>query len=294
MATLRADLMPNLLPNLLPALDRECLALGLFSAIAGLASLSPSSRASALPRGGSLLSAFLFGLGFFVLPTVLSEASVGWISPITRAALFTLTPFFALIFDPYLKQESGRQNSLALPAAILSAAGTMLALPISVPASLPAVLSYGAIGLAAASIGAAACLAVSAFPLRDTHQATPGLAPFATVATATACFGVGVIAFLREPHSWHVDALFSSLGWEAAVELPALLLLFWLIRRTTAPRMATRFTLTLLFPIVIGAPLLGSHLSFRDWLGVAMMATGTGYLLFAREQEAEAPGLSLR
>jgi len=298
LATLRADLLPDLLPNLLPPLDRECLALGLFSLLSGIASVTSQARKSAWPQGRPLGLAILIGLGFFVVPTMLSEPTVGWISPITRAALFTLTPFFALIFAPYIMQEAGRQNGVSLPAAILAAAGTMLALPISMPASLPAIASFGAIGLAAACVAATTCLAVAVFHPHESasraREPAPGIASFAAIATATACLGIGAIAAFREPHSWHLDALPSSLGWEAAIELPALLLFFWLIPRTTAPRIATRFTLTLLFPILIGAPLLGSHLTLRDWIGVAMMAAGTAYLLLARDQEPDSPGLSLR
>ena len=44
----------------------------------------------------------------------------------------------------------------------------------------------------------------------------------------------------------------SSRNWTAAVELPALVLLFWLMRRMSAVRMTTRFVVTPLIVNMVG------------------------------------------
>jgi len=296
MTTLRADLVPDLLPNLLPPLQRQVLALGIALAVATAAALV---RRSNWPKGTLLRAAILLGLGLFVLPTLLSLLASISISPLTRAALWSLAPFFAVVFEPYLSAEAPAQNRGALLAAIASASGTLLVLPINLPESLPTSLAWLAMGLAAACVGAISCVAFGVtMALAADPETSPGrvyaMAPFAAVSSGTGFLGLAAILVFTHSRSVPWQALPSTLVWTSAIDLPGLALVFWLMPRLSAPRITTRFPLALLFPVILGALLLRSPLSMRDWSGVAMMLTGTAYLLFARDDLPDSHGLSLR
>jgi drug/metabolite transporter (DMT)-like permease len=290
--TLRADLFPDPFAGLLPPLQRQILSLALLAVLATLVSVV---RRSPWPGVRSLATGTLIGFGLFVIPAVLLEITRPWLSPVTRAALLTLTPFFAVIFEPYLTQRSAQQSRAALPACLATIAGALLVLPVTMPDSLPAVAAVVAIGAAAASIAAATCLAIRTLSsvAKDAAPTQLSIAPFAAIACAAASFGLIVLAIFSDHPSFAWNAVPSTLAWSAATELPALLLLFWLLSRVSAPRLSIRFALSLLFPILIGAPLLHSHLSARDWCGVALMVAGTAYLLLAPEDNSEFLGLSL-
>lgn len=295
MTTLRADLFPDLLSDLLPPLHRQVLALGICCVLATIAALV--SRSS-WPRGRMLRSAILVGFGLFVVPAFLSQWASGAISPVTRAAILPLASLFAVVFEPHLSALSTGQSRSALLAAIAASAGTLLVLPITLPESLEASLAWLGMGLAAASIGAGSCIGFGitalAYDSETPRKRDLSMASFAAVASGTGFLGLGLVFALTDPHAVPWQALPSTVLWTSATEVPALGLLFCLMPRLSAPRMTTRFTLALLFPVFAGALLLGSRLSPRDWGGVAMMIAGTAYLLLAPEEQTAGSGLSLR
>jgi drug/metabolite transporter (DMT)-like permease len=71
------------------------------------------------------------------------------------------------------------------------------------------------------------------------------------------------------------------------IELPALFLLFWLMRRLAASRMTARFFLAPLFATLAGMALKPTSPPLRAWLGLALLAGGAGWLVFAPEEETE-------
>ena len=83
-----------------------------------------------------------------------------------------------------------------------------------------------------------------------------------------------------------------ELLWSIAIEVPALFLLFWLMPRMSAARMATRYVIAPLLAILVGAGLMRAALVPRTWLGLMLMAAGAVYLLFAPDEKPEE--LSLR
>jgi len=293
--TLIADLSPDLFADLLSPLQRQILSLAMLSVLAATVALA---QKSAWPRGRLLVVTVLIGLGLFALPALFLEVTKTWLTPVTRAALFTLVPFFAVIFEPYLTQCSVEQSRGGLFASLISVAGALLVLPVTMPNSLPAVASFAALGAASASIAASSCVAdrILLTLKEESERLTSkafSMASFAAVSGSAAFLGLAVLgAFTKR--SWPGDALPATLAWSAMTELPALLLLFWLIPRLSAPRISTRFTLSLMFPILVGAALLGAHLTLRDWSGVALMAAGTAYILLAPEDKPDILGLSLQ
>jgi drug/metabolite transporter (DMT)-like permease len=73
------------------------------------------------------------------------------------------------------------------------------------------------------------------------------------------------------------------------------LLLFWLMPRLSASRMATRYLLAPLFAILLGAVLLQSlhEIQPQTWLGLALMAAGAVWLMLASPDEQNAPASQL-
>lgn len=157
------------------------------------------------------------------------------------------------------------------------------------PQSWEAAIAFGAVILAAACVAAANCQAVRVV------TTTPGRpdAPLAAIAGATAAVGLVAASALMESPAWGGSALASELAWSAALELPALLLLFWLMRRMSAARMTTRFVLAPFMALVIGATLVRPALGLRAWLGLLLVAAGIGWLLLAPEEGPEASALPL-
>jgi len=84
-----------------------------------------------------------------------------------------------------------------------------------------------------------------------------------------------------------------ELAWSAAVGLPALLLLFWLMHRMSAVGMTTRFVVAPLITALFGVALFRPEVSLRDLLGFVLIAAGAGYLLFASDEEPDSPSLRL-
>ena len=109
---------------------------------------------------------------------------------------------------------------------------------------------------------------------------------------ATAAIGLaGTSAFIegRAP-DW--QNLGTGIAWSATLELPGLILLFWLMKRMAATRMSTRFVIAPLIANIAGLILLRAKIGVRDWAGLLLIALSVGWLLFARD-EPEQPGSSL-
>ena len=85
-----------------------------------------------------------------------------------------------------------------------------------------------------------------------------------------------------------------QLVWAVVVDLPALLLLFWLMRRMSATRMTTRFLIAPLMTNLMDLALLRPVVSGRAGLGLVLVAGSAGWLLLAREDEPEAGSTLLK
>ena len=122
---------------------------------------------------------------------------------------------------------------------------------------------------------------------------SPGesVVPVAAIASATAAMGLAVTSFLAERHAWNWEQLGPGLVASGVVELPGLVLLFWLMGRMTATRMSTRFLIAPLMANIAGLILLRANVSVRDGLGLLLIALGAGWLLFAKEDEPGVSGL---
>lgn len=294
LSSLRSDLLPQLATatNPQPQFERQALPLGLL-ALAGTVLML--ARRRKWPRGQQIWRCVAIGLGLFVVPTVLVYFARNWVADSARVVLFSLAPVFAVVIEPYFGRLSGSQIKGGLMAAIVAVVGTLLVFPIDLPQSVEAGFAFCAVVLAAACAASANCWAV-----RVACELTGGsIAPFAAIAGAgssIAFLAVSLLANHRLLWNWNAGGrgIAWSAAWSAAVELSGLLLLFWLMRRMFAARMMTRFLLAPLIANLIGLLVLRPAVSLRDGLGLALVAMGAGWLLFARVEGPETNGSTLK
>lgn len=285
--TLRPELLPMFASGL-PSLQKQTLAFALF---AGVAALASAIRGAEWPKGRQCWAAALIGLGLFVAPSGLLYLANGSVSGYARTVLLTLVPVFAIVLEPYICSDvAPSAGGHSLLAALASVAGALCVFPIAFPASLLAASGFFAALLAAACIAAANCFAVTTATASGKKQ----LAPTAAIAGGTATLAFAIASVWLERPVWQWDALRPELFWSAAVELPALLLLFWLLRRLSASRMAARYVAAPLLTVALGAVGMQAELQPRTWLGLILMAAGAGYLILAPAAGERGEVLSLR
>lgn len=280
-AALRVDMLPNLAETL-PYLERQVLPLGLLSITAAAIALTRDAQWQP-----AMLPGIWIGLGLFTLPAVLVYLADPWIPGLTRTALFTLVPVFAVVFEPYLGLASTRRLRGELLAGLVAVGGSLLVFPVATPNSLPGAGALIAVIVAAASVAAANCHGAAKASLRG-RDAAGQLAAMASMAGASGALTFAAASAVLEHPVWRWSALAPELLWSAAIELPALLLLFWLMPRISAPRMTTRYVWGPLLALLVGVVVehAGRAVQPRTWLGLALMAAGAGWMLFAPREES--------
>jgi hypothetical protein len=115
----------------------------------------------------------------------------------------------------------------------------------------------------------------------------------AAIAGATAAVVLAIACAFTENAPSPPAALLPELAHAAAVDLPGLLLLFWLMRRISAARMMTRFVLAPLFTILIALVLAPAQIGLRGATGLLLIAAGAAWLVFAPAEEPNTGSLSL-
>ena len=174
-----------------------------------------------------------------------------------------------------------------LMAALAAVVGTLCIFPLNLPGSIQAGAAFLGLILAAVLVAAANCAAV-----RLTSQ-SQSLAPFIAIACATAAAVLAPANQILSPQPWQVAGLSPAMLF--AVQLPSLLLLFWLMRRTRATAMATRYVLAPLIAILVDMGIARPIVGARTWLGLLLIAGGAGALLLAppAPPDDDSPPLSL-
>lgn len=276
---LRSDLLANLVPNV-QALERGAISLALLAVVAAVL---VTARRGTWPRGMQVGNSVLIGLGLFVVPAVVVLLTRQWVPGMTRVVLFSLVPVFAVVFEPHIGGGAGQQGRGALAAAMAAMVGMLLVFPMETPSSIAAGFAFCALVLAAACIAAVNCRAVVV--ASSLHGEST--APVAAIAGATGALVLGAASAGTEAFVWRWDLLKLDLAWSVAVDLPALFLLFWLMRTMSAVRMTTRFVLAPLIAALIGMALLRPAVGLRAGVGLLLVALGTGWLLFAPEEAAD-------
>lgn len=282
LSSLRIDLVPSLTSRALPPTQKQALPFGMLAIAAALYAVVKRKR----PSWQQIRSAIIISLGLFVVPSFLVSISSSGISELTRVALFSLVPVFTVVLEPHISGVTGQQPRGALIAALLAVGGTLCIFPAEVPNSIAAAAAFGAIVLAAACIGAGSCFAVKA-------ATESPMSILAAIAGVTTLASFTVLGPLVERETWRRRGLGPELAWSAAVGLPGLLLLFWLMRRMSAVRMTTRFVIAPLMATLFGAVLFRPEVSLRAFLGLVLVAVGAGWLLAAPDEVPDSASLPL-
>jgi len=277
LGSLRSDLLPGVFARTegVPALERMALPYALFAVGAAAVAMMRRLR---WPRGRALRDAVLVGLGLFAAPGLVAVPAGSWVPELTRVALYSLTPVFAVILEPYLGAgENGVRGGLA--AAMVAVAGTLLLFPVELPGSFVAACSFAAVVAAVACVAASNCLGV-----RVARERECGVAAMAAVAAGTAAVALAGAGAIVERSAWTAHGLGPVFVWAALVDVPALGLLFWLMRRMSAARMTTRFVVAPLLTNLIGLAILQPSVSMRDGSGLVLIACGAGWLLAGKDK----------
>jgi drug/metabolite transporter (DMT)-like permease len=274
---LRSDLLPGSVSETSssPLLNQASI-LAIFAIIAAAIAFVRSANWQC---GRALLGALLVGAGILAMPALLVELVKGHVDDSTRVALFSLVPVLAVVLEPYLGSALQLPQRGGLAAALVAVAGTLLVFPVELPRAPASAVVFCAVIAAVASVAAANCTAVRIAQ----SQPPPSLPAFAAIASGSAAILLAIPGLSIEQRTWpvaHIDL------W-ALPELLALALLFWLMRSTSAVRMTTRFLIAPLVANLIALAFLRPGVQVRGWLGLLLIALGSGWLLFGREDEPE-------
>jgi drug/metabolite transporter (DMT)-like permease len=287
LGSLRSDLFPQFGADPLTHTQADA---ALFCIFAVVAACMAVVRRVEFPRGPAAWTSAGIGLGLFVVPAAVVAWAQGSLSTLDRVAVFSLTPVFAVVLEPHLQGSNPARGKAALGAALAAVAGILCIFPLQIPGSLRAGMALLALLAAAIGIAAANCIAVR-LALRVADRSTLPMAAQAAGASGI-CFAAAAFFAPRNPWNW--SGLASQCLGLLLFDLPALFLLFWLMRRLAASRMTARFLLAPLITVLAGMALEFPALSARAWLGIALLAGGAGWLVFAPAERNDVEGLNLR
>lgn len=283
---LRTDLIPRFGAETLPPAQSQA---ALFTAFVAVSASITLARRVSFPRGRHAWECAGIGVGLFVVPAVLAACAEGWVSKLDQVAVFSLTPVFAVVLEPYLQGGETRQGKAALAGALAAFVGILLLFPLDIPGSFRAGLALSAVVAAAVVIAATNCLAV-----RLAYNIASGsILPMASLACGACAICFAAAAAVGPHTAWRWSALPTQFLGLLLIDLPALFLLFWLMGRLGASRMTARFLLAPLFAILAGLALEPTSPPARGWLGMAFLAGGAGWILFAPSERNEVGELSL-
>jgi drug/metabolite transporter (DMT)-like permease len=266
-------------------------------ALALVSSAFAIARRSSWPHGRQFWYCVKLGLGLFAIPAFLLAFAEGRVPDLGRTALFSLVPVFVVVFEPYIGNSSHTKIALGLPVALLGVVAALLVFPLSIPGSTTSALGFAAIIVATACVASANCLGVALATQMDTPPSAglAAIAPMAAIANTTGAIGLAAATLLFERPVWTWNRIAPDLLWSTAIDMPALALLYWLMRQMSATRMAARFLLSPLLAILIGVLLLRSvqDLRLRTWLGLFVLAASAAWLLFGPEDKSNSSTLPL-
>jgi drug/metabolite transporter (DMT)-like permease len=156
-ASLRTELFPSLGADTLSPAERQA---ALFSVFAALAASVAVARRLEFPDGRRAWACAGIGLGIFVIPAALVACGQDWVSTLDRVVVFSLTPVFAVVLEPYLQGTALRQGKAALAGSLAAVAGILCLFPLDIPGSFRAGAALCALLAATVSIAATNCVAV--------------------------------------------------------------------------------------------------------------------------------------
>ncbi|HZZ40539.1 MAG TPA: hypothetical protein VFE06_15490 [Acidobacteriaceae bacterium] len=277
-----------LLPDLLPQFGTRTVSLPvgesiLFTAFAAITAFIAKMQRLEFPRGRHAWTGAGIGVGLFVVPAGAAAFARGWVSNFDEVAVLCLTPVFAVVLEPYLQDNPPRKGKAALAGALVAIAGILCLLPIETPGSFRGGAALVVLLVAAIVLAATNCIAVR---LASTDSGQSSLTLAAQAGGASAILFAMIAAATRSA-AWDSSAAEIYILRLFLVDIPGLFLLFWLMRRLSATRMAARFLVAPLLASLAGLALERTLPPLRGLLGIALLAGGSGWLVFAPAESEE-------
>lgn len=205
------------------------------------------------------------GVGLFALPVLLQQIS--HLSGYTAAALWTLVPVMVVVVCGV--RSSGLQQEQLLTA-LAGVAGALLIFPVSFPSSVNESLTWLVFLSAVVSVAVSSSFAMG----------TTGLSGFGLASAAgmlwLVCLANGTTTITAP-----------ELLWIACFDLPAMLLLLWLLQFMQPEALSTRYLLPVVVTILTSWIALHQQMSLRFALGVLLLA-GSALLLLIQSRKATA------
>jgi drug/metabolite transporter (DMT)-like permease len=274
---LAPDLFPVLRRAPMPAMERQAITYALFAVVAFLLAMLQKARVPGFRR---VVMWAAVGMLAFGAPVLLGVAAQGWVPQLERVAIFSLAPVFAVVLEPHITGTPVRSNS-ALLAALVAIGGTLCIFPLSIPANTAAALAALVVVVAAVCAAVGNCLAVQL----ACKQREGSLAFVAVIAGGAVAVAFAVTGLATE--DWQLPQSTMQLARIVMIDLPTLLLLFWLLRRMSAVRMTTRYLLAPWLTVLAGLALEQPAITVRIAVGVVLIGAGAAWLLLAPEGDAE-------
>jgi drug/metabolite transporter (DMT)-like permease len=231
----------------------------------------------------------LAGVLFLGVPAILLDIVSGVTSSAIVSLLFTVTPVVVVLAvmnnSSALQEESGLQR-LFVPV-LAGVGGVLCVLPFAFTGST---LEWGAFAVV---LAAAVLAGVAGVWLYRLLQA-------ASMAESIAIIGISNAAVLlcwcglHGPFIWRLNEIFHGLSVALdVVQIALVLLTLWLVREMDPVQLSARYLVIPLLTISEGVVAMRPPVTVRLILGIALLATGTWWLLAARTAGEERP-LSLR
>ena len=273
------DLLPGLRQSKMPAMERQSITYALFAVVAAAYARKRQAR---LLGTRSAVAWLGIGLLLFVIPATFAAAAQGWVSQLERVAIFSLTPVFAVVLEPHLGNMP-QPGTSSLVAAMVAVAGALCIFPLDLPGTPGAAIAVLAIVLAAACAATGNCLAV-----RIASSSVDGsLVIGAALASGSAAVEFALASVITEHAQWQFVPKAAQLAWLAFIDVPALMLLFWLLPRMAAARMTVRFILAPLLAILTGIALEQPAITTRMILGIVLISAGVLWLLLTPGEDID-------
>ncbi len=268
----------------LPPLERQ----GLLFAAIGIVSLLLLRGSALRLKDKAWVHLAIAGIALFSVPEIAISLASGAVPEISRSALFAMVPIVVVVVTSAGAGTDGSEINAGrfLAPALVGLGGLLLLLPLNFSGALRGQVMTGVIVAAVIVVGMA-----SVRLYRVLQSFTLG------EAMAVICLSNAAVLLIYDAARvglvWSGGGFASLLLPPSLVDLAEILMLVALLRAMPPVRFASRYLLIPLLTVVQGYILMRPVLTVRVVAGAALLAAGTGLLLFLQPAEDQV-NLSLR
>jgi drug/metabolite transporter (DMT)-like permease len=223
------------------------------------------------------LEVFVWGFVLFALPQVLADAAGSRVRGSTELLVLGLVPFLTVFIQA---QREGGEMRLLMPA-VAGLGGLALVAQFVLPGSAAGLEWLGTLVLASGLV---------AFAGIRLHAVVGDTAVLPAAAAGTLGATAGSLAawslMPRQELAWDWQGAGIEGCWAVGIDLPLILLTFWLLGRMRPVSFASRFLLAPLVTILGSMAVLRPSVEWTTWLGIALIGGASWLLLTGSGEEA--------